>query len=71
MLVKHDQQKIDLETIENLEIIKKFYENKQAQRGLINLYFQSQAECMRNGVYCICLVKKTKELFFYKNEIII
>lgn len=50
MLVKHDQQKIDLKKIEDLEIIKKFYENKQAQRGLINLYSQSQAECMRNGV---------------------
>lgn len=35
--------------IEGLEYLKEVYQNKDAQRGLIMLYCQSQAECMRNG----------------------
>lgn len=35
--------------IHGLELIKKVYQNKDAQRGLVTLYQQSQAECMRNG----------------------
>lgn len=43
--------KVEMATnIEDLELIKIVYENKDAQKGLITLYSQSQAECMRNGV---------------------
>jgi hypothetical protein len=36
--------------IEDLEFLKKILLNKEAQRGLIALYSQSQSECTRNGV---------------------
>ena len=35
--------------IEDLETLKSILENKEAQRGLIELYIQSQSECTRNG----------------------
>lgn len=35
--------------IEDLELIRGVYENKKAQRGLVTLYSDSQAECTRNG----------------------
>jgi hypothetical protein len=35
---------------EDLEMLKSVLENKEAQRGLIALYAQSQSECTRNGV---------------------
>jgi hypothetical protein len=35
--------------IEDLEMLKKVLENKEAQRGLIALYAESQSECTRNG----------------------
>jgi hypothetical protein len=35
--------------IEDLETLKSTLENKEAQRGLIALYTQSQSECTRNG----------------------
>jgi hypothetical protein len=36
--------------LSNLELLRKTLENKEAQRGLITLYSQSQTECTRNGV---------------------
>ena len=36
--------------MEALDLIKEVYENEEAQRGLVNLYSQSQAECTRNGM---------------------
>jgi hypothetical protein len=35
---------------EDLELLMKVLENREAQRGLITLYSQSQTECTRNGV---------------------
>lgn len=43
--------KVDMKNkIEDLETLKSILENKEAQRGLIALYTQSQSECTRNGV---------------------
>lgn len=36
--------------LSNLELLRKTLENKEAQRGLITLYSQSQTECTRNGI---------------------
>jgi hypothetical protein len=42
--------KVEMTTkIEDLETLKSILENKDAQRGLIALYTQSQSECTRNG----------------------
>ena len=42
--------KVDINaSIEDLESLKNVLENKEAQRGLIALYKQSQSECTRNG----------------------
>ena len=42
--------KVEVTTkIEDLETLKSILENKDAQRGLIALYTQSQSECTRNG----------------------
>lgn len=42
--------KVEMTTlIEDLETLKSILENKEAQRGLIELYRQSQTECTRNG----------------------
>lgn len=35
--------------IDDLESLKEVLENKQAQKGLVKLYTQSQSECTRNG----------------------
>jgi hypothetical protein len=35
--------------IDDLEMLKNVLENKEAQRGLVSLYMQSQSECTRNG----------------------
>jgi len=41
--------KVEMTTIiEDLETIKSILENKEAQKGLIALYTQSQSECTRN-----------------------
>jgi hypothetical protein len=37
-------------TIDDLECLKDVLENKDAQRGLVTLYSQSQSECTRNGI---------------------
>jgi hypothetical protein len=37
------------ERIEDLETLREVLQNKEAQRGLIALYKQSQSECTRNG----------------------
>lgn len=39
-----------IKKIEDLETLKSVLENKEAQKGLIELYKQSQTECTRNGV---------------------
>lgn len=38
-----------LPVLEDLELIKQVLENKEAQKGLVVLYSQSQSECTRNG----------------------
>jgi len=38
------------EKIDDLQLLKQVLENKNAQKGLITLYSQSQTECTRNGV---------------------
>lgn len=42
--------KVEMATkIEDLETLKSILENKEAQKGLVALYTQSQSECTRNG----------------------
>lgn len=44
--IKNEEEK----KMDDLQVLKEVLENKQAQKGLITLYSQSQTECTRNGV---------------------